>query len=178
MSFFKKLTSDFESLMGDDKKKDKHSEERSAPDGYPGYGAPPQGYPPQPQYQQQQPYQQPGYGAPSPAPYGAPSPAPYGAPSPAPYGAPPTPGYGAPPQGYAPQPQYGAPAPSYDQQAYYPPPPFPPPVPGRAPAGWAARFDEQYKQWYYVNEATRVAQWGHPEGAPSTAVVGKSPIPD
>lgn len=175
MSFFKKLGAEFESFMGDkdekkDEKKDKkdqHGEapyaERSAGDPYyssegqtHGYAQPPPAHQPAP-YQQ---HQQPGYGQ---APYQS--------------GPPPTHdyAYGHPP----PVPQHpdahGAPAPHYDghSQAYYAPPSFPPPQPGAAqlPPGWAARFDENYKSWYYVNEATRVPQWGHPGSVPSHAAV-------
>jgi hypothetical protein len=81
-----------------------------------------------------------------------------------------------PPQGYgqpSPQPHADA-APSYGhQQTYYPPPAFPPPAAGSAPPGWVARFDENYKTWYYVNEATRIPQWAHPAAVPTSSNHGK-----
>jgi hypothetical protein len=45
-------------------------------------------------------------------------------------------------------------------QPYYAPPSYPPPPPGNAqlPPGWAARFDENYKSWYYINESTWVSE--------------------
>jgi hypothetical protein len=133
MSFFKKIGSEF----GD---KDKAGQ-RSAPDGYNGQS---HGYYQRPPYQQQPYPHQPGYGPPQQPGYGPPQQSSYGSPQPQ-YAA-----YGAPP----PVPH----RPSYEGQAYYPPPPVPPPAPGNAelPPGWAARFDENFKSWYYVNEATRV----------------------
>ncbi|KAH8153379.1 uncharacterized protein LAJ45_02191 [Morchella importuna] len=141
MSFFKKLGAEFESFLGDkdekkEKKVDKHSEATRSADQY--------GYPAQ---------QAPSYSAP-------PAHNPYGVP-------PPHSGYGAPPmpQQYYDQSQgHAAPSYGHDGQAYYAPPPFPPPVPGpsQCPPGFVARFDENYKTWYYVNEHTRVSQWHHP----------------
>jgi hypothetical protein len=146
MSFFKKFGSEFEAFLGDkdkDKekekkdKKDSHGERSASDSYYGGCGAPSYQQPPVP-YQQSpspyQPYQQPGF----------------------------TP---QPPQQYA----YGMPPPiphhptSYEHghvQPYYAPPSYPPPPPGNAqlPPGWAARFDENYKSWYYINESTGVSR--------------------
>ena len=135
MSFFSKLTKEFDELKAkftdDDKPKDEKPKDdkpkddkpaadqtgtRGASDSYYGGGeapsqqAPPSGPPPP----SQSPYQQPPANAPSPSPYAPPgqAPSPYGAPpgqAPSPYGAPPG---GAPspyaPPGGAPSP-YGAP---------------------------------------------------------------------
>lgn len=32
------------------------------------------------------------------------------------------------------------------------------------PAGWVAVWDEEYSQWFYVNEATKKSQWEAPPG--------------
>ncbi|KJZ77087.1 hypothetical protein HIM_03408 [Hirsutella minnesotensis 3608] len=39
-----------------------------------------------------------------------------------------------------------------------PPPPHAPEV----PAGWAARWNDQYKEWFYVNVYTKQSQWERP----------------
>ncbi|KAK0385869.1 hypothetical protein NLU13_7046 [Sarocladium strictum] len=47
--------------------------------------------------------------------------------------------------------------------ADYAPPSGPPPPPApEVPAGWTARWNEQYKQWFYVNIYTKQSQWEKP----------------
>merc|ERR1712230_23372 len=113
MSFFSKMTKEFEGMMKKDEKKDESpAPTAEATRGYgdqPQYGgynqAPPQqGYggapaPPfnsHPSYSSPPPQQ---YGSPAPSQYGAPAPAPYGSPAPQQYG---TPG-GLPPTPQVPQ---------------------------------------------------------------------------
>jgi hypothetical protein len=45
---------------------------------------------------------------------------------------------------------------------YNPPPGPPPPKAPDVPAGWAARWNEQYKEWFYVNLYTKQSQWDKP----------------
>ncbi|KAK3493160.1 hypothetical protein B0T13DRAFT_43668 [Neurospora crassa] len=40
------------------------------------------------------------------------------------------------------------------------PPPGPPPP--KVPEGWVARWNEQYKEWFYVNTYTKKSQWEKP----------------
>ncbi|KZF20582.1 hypothetical protein L228DRAFT_249335 [Xylona heveae TC161] len=44
--------------------------------------------------------------------------------------------------------------------ADFAPPPGPPPP--RVPEGWKAQFNDQYKEWFYVNIYTKKAQWDKP----------------
>lgn len=45
---------------------------------------------------------------------------------------------------------------------YAPPSGPPPPKAPQVPAGWAARWNEQYKEWFYVNVYTKKSQWEKP----------------
>ncbi|KAG5960486.1 hypothetical protein E4U58_004646 [Claviceps cyperi] len=45
---------------------------------------------------------------------------------------------------------------------YAPPAGAPPPKAPEVPAGWAARWNEQYKEWFYVNVYTKKSQWEKP----------------
>ncbi|PHH85953.1 hypothetical protein CDD83_10943 [Cordyceps sp. RAO-2017] len=45
---------------------------------------------------------------------------------------------------------------------YAPPTGPPPPKAPEVPAGWAARWNEQYKEWFYVNVYTKKSQWEKP----------------
>lgn len=136
MSFFKKITKEFEGLMSDDKKPDEHAqgddkkpEEHAQGDGQRGFEH--GGYVPQPQYGG---YQQ--YGAP-PGSYDAPPPQ--------------GPNYGAPPpQG----PQYGAPPPG-QYGAMIPPTPSLPP-------GWAALWDPAGQRWAYLELSNSRVIWTVP----------------
>lgn len=38
----------------------------------------------------------------------------------------------------------------------------PPPRAPEVPAGWTARYNEQYKEWFYVNLYTKKSQWDKP----------------
>jgi len=49
-----------------------------------------------------------------------------------------------------------------------PPPPGPPPP--ATPEGWLAKWDENYRQFYYVNLLTKKSQWE----MPTTAATGPS----
>ncbi len=40
------------------------------------------------------------------------------------------------------------------------PPPGPPPP--KVPEGWKAVYNEQYKEWFYVNTYTKTSQWDRP----------------
>ncbi|KAL7266333.1 hypothetical protein RUND412_011123 [Rhizina undulata] len=87
-----------------------------------------------------------------------------GYPGPSQYGQPPPSGYAPPPPG--PPPGYNNQYPPAQQgPGYYPPPSFPPPPPGpeRLPRGWASRWDDRERQYYYTNLSTGVSQWAHPE---------------
>ncbi|KAG9527405.1 hypothetical protein KCU93_g5297, partial [Aureobasidium melanogenum] len=44
--------------------------------------------------------------------------------------------------------------------ADYAPPPGPPPP--RVPEGWKAQWNDQYKEWFYVNMHTKQSQWEKP----------------
>ncbi|CAK7266858.1 hypothetical protein SEPCBS57363_002304 [Sporothrix epigloea] len=43
------------------------------------------------------------------------------------------------------------------------------PPPPRVPEGWVARWNDQYKEWFYVNTVTKKSQWDKPT-APATGV--------
>lgn len=45
---------------------------------------------------------------------------------------------------------------------YAPPTGPPPPKAPEVPAGWAARWNDQYKEWFYVNIYTKKSQWDKP----------------
>ncbi|KAJ6439523.1 RNA-binding protein [Purpureocillium lavendulum] len=45
---------------------------------------------------------------------------------------------------------------------FAPPAGPPPPKAPEVPAGWAARWNEQYKEWFYVNVYTKKSQWEKP----------------
>lgn len=156
MSFFKKLTQEFDELKAkftddDDKPKvdqsskpdqsQSQSTDRGASDSY--YGAGQQPPPPQHQYSSGPPSQQqyPPQGYPSPQnPYSSPPPAQ------SPYGA---------PQGYNPGPpqnQYGAP----------PPPLSHPPGSPPCPPGWSPTWDQNSQRWYFTEHATGRTQWDPP----------------
>lgn len=45
---------------------------------------------------------------------------------------------------------------------YTPPPGPPPPKAPEVPAGWVARWNKQYKEWFYVNVYTKKSQWDKP----------------
>ncbi|PTB63829.1 hypothetical protein BBK36DRAFT_7064, partial [Trichoderma citrinoviride] len=45
---------------------------------------------------------------------------------------------------------------------YAPPSGPPPPKAPEVPAGWVARWNEQYKEWFYVNIYTKKSQWDKP----------------
>ncbi|KHN98226.1 WW/Rsp5/WWP domain protein [Metarhizium album ARSEF 1941] len=45
---------------------------------------------------------------------------------------------------------------------YAPPSGPPPPKAPEVPAGWVARWNEQYKEWFYVNVYTKKSQWEKP----------------
>ncbi|KAF5674753.1 rna-binding fus [Fusarium heterosporum] len=58
---------------------------------------------------------------------------------------------------------------------FAPPSGPPPPKAPEVPAGWAVRWNDQYKEWFYVNVYTKKSQWDKPtapvfpadDGAPS-----------
>jgi hypothetical protein len=72
---------------------------------------------------------------------------------------------------------------------FAPPTGPPPPRAPEVPAGWAARWNEQYKEWFYVNLYTKQSQWDKPTqpvfpaedapppGAPPGYAPGSAPIP-
>ncbi|OAA34959.1 WW/Rsp5/WWP domain protein [Metarhizium rileyi] len=45
---------------------------------------------------------------------------------------------------------------------YAPPSGPPPPQSPEVPAGWVARWNDQYKEWFYVNVYTKKSQWDKP----------------
>lgn len=45
---------------------------------------------------------------------------------------------------------------------YAPPTGPPPPKAPEVPAGWVARWNDQYKEWFYVNVYTKKSQWDKP----------------
>ncbi|KAG6039367.1 hypothetical protein E4U41_002757 [Claviceps citrina] len=45
---------------------------------------------------------------------------------------------------------------------FAPPPGAPPPKAPEVPAGWVARWNDQYKEWFYVNVYTKKSQWEKP----------------
>ncbi|PFH62002.1 hypothetical protein XA68_15544 [Ophiocordyceps unilateralis] len=45
---------------------------------------------------------------------------------------------------------------------YTPPSGPPPPKAPEVPAGWVARWNDQYKEWFYVNVYTKKSQWEKP----------------
>ncbi|KAG8423237.1 hypothetical protein J3458_000146 [Metarhizium acridum] len=47
-------------------------------------------------------------------------------------------------------------------QDYAPPSGPPPPKAPEVPAGWVARWNDQYKEWFYVNVYTKKSQWEKP----------------
>ncbi|KAK0634645.1 hypothetical protein B0T17DRAFT_611620 [Bombardia bombarda] len=53
-----------------------------------------------------------------------------------------------------------------------PPPPGPPPP--KVPEGWIAKWNEQYKEWFYVNTYTKKSQWDKPT-EPARAPAGDAP---
>ncbi|KAM0559502.1 hypothetical protein ACHAPJ_004532 [Fusarium lateritium] len=65
----------------------------------------------------------------------------------------------------------------------------PPPKAPEVPAGWAVRWNDQYKEWFYVNIYTKQSQWekptapvfpaddGAPAGAPPGYHQGNAPVP-
>lgn len=54
-------------------------------------------------------------------------------------------------------------------------PPSGPPPP-RVPEGWKAVWNDQYKEWFYVNLHTKQSQWDKPE-APASASNNNSDLP-
>ncbi|KAG5999094.1 hypothetical protein E4U54_002068, partial [Claviceps lovelessii] len=69
---------------------------------------------------------------------------------------------------------------------YAPPAGAPPPKAPEVPAGWVARWNEQYKEWFYVNVYTKKSQWEKPtapvfpaeENAPTEPPPGYQPGKD
>ncbi|KAL4789370.1 hypothetical protein BDV19DRAFT_395104 [Aspergillus venezuelensis] len=57
------------------------------------------------------------------------------------------------------------------------PPPGPPPP--SVPEGWTTQFDDNYKQWFYINLATGRSQWEPPQQTPALTPQppAQSPIP-
>ncbi|KAF4969395.1 hypothetical protein FSARC_3377 [Fusarium sarcochroum] len=65
----------------------------------------------------------------------------------------------------------------------------PPPKAPEVPAGWAVRWNDQYKEWFYVNIYTKQSQWdkptspvfpaddGAPGGPPPGYQQGNAPVP-
>jgi hypothetical protein len=52
--------------------------------------------------------------------------------------------------------------------ADYARPPGPPPLKAPpVPEGWLAKWDEEYKEWYYVNLHTKNSQWMKPKPEPA-----------
>ncbi|KAH7420069.1 hypothetical protein BKA64DRAFT_32696 [Cadophora sp. MPI-SDFR-AT-0126] len=158
MSFFSKMTKEFEGMM----KKDEKKEESPAP-----HAEATRGYGDQPQYggYNQAPPQQ-GYGGPAPPFNSHPS---YSSPPPNQYSPAPS-GYGAPP----PPQQYGSPAPSQ----YGAPPPAPygspapqqygtpgglPPTP-QVPQGWQPLWDPVGNRWAYLEQWNSKVNWNVPTG--------------
>ncbi|KLP11144.1 rna-binding protein [Fusarium fujikuroi] len=45
---------------------------------------------------------------------------------------------------------------------FAPPSGPPPPKAPEVPAGWAVRWNDQYKEWFYVNIYTKQSQWEKP----------------
>ena len=45
---------------------------------------------------------------------------------------------------------------------FLPPPGPPPPQKPQVPEGWVAQWNEQYKEWFYVNTYTKQSQWEKP----------------
>ncbi|KAF4461879.1 rna-binding fus tls [Fusarium albosuccineum] len=72
---------------------------------------------------------------------------------------------------------------------FAPPTGPPPPKAPDVPAGWAARWNDQYKEWFYVNVYTKKSQWekptapvfpvdeNAPEGPPPGYAPGDGPVP-
>ncbi|KPM34482.1 hypothetical protein AK830_g12094 [Neonectria ditissima] len=72
---------------------------------------------------------------------------------------------------------------------FAPPSGPPPPKAPAVPEGWIARWNDQYKEWFYVNIHTKQSQWdkptapaypageGPPYGAPPGYAPGNSPAP-
>ncbi|KAK2594878.1 hypothetical protein QQS21_007430 [Conoideocrella luteorostrata] len=66
---------------------------------------------------------------------------------------------------------------------YAPPSGPPPPKAPEVPAGWVARWNDQYKEWFYVNVYTKKSQWDKPtapvfpteDNAPSEPPPGYEP---
>ncbi|KAM5342929.1 hypothetical protein ACJ41O_013895 [Fusarium nematophilum] len=66
---------------------------------------------------------------------------------------------------------------------FAPPTGPPPPKAPEVPAGWAVRWNDQYKEWFYVNIYTKKSQWEKPtapvfpadEGAPDGPPPGYEP---
>lgn len=65
----------------------------------------------------------------------------------------------------------------------------PPPKAPEVPAGWTARWNDQYKEWFYVNVYTKKSQWdkptapvfpvdeNSPDGPPPGYEPGNGPVP-
>lgn len=49
------------------------------------------------------------------------------------------------------------------------------PPPPKVPEGWVARWNEQYKEWFYVNTFTKKSQWEKPT-APARPPEDESPV--
>ncbi|UKZ64393.1 uncharacterized protein TrAtP1_005608 [Trichoderma atroviride] len=45
---------------------------------------------------------------------------------------------------------------------FAPPSGPPPPRAPEVPSGWTARWNDQYKEWFYVNLYTKKSQWDKP----------------
>ncbi|KAL4974365.1 hypothetical protein BDW66DRAFT_88422 [Aspergillus desertorum] len=57
------------------------------------------------------------------------------------------------------------------------PPPGPPPP--SVPEGWATQYDDNYKQWFFVNLATGRSQWEPPQSTstPTPSTPAQAPVP-
>jgi hypothetical protein len=49
-------------------------------------------------------------------------------------------------------------------ESYLPPAGPPPPQKPSVPEGWVVQWNEQYKEWFYVNSYTKKSQWEKPTG--------------
>ncbi|KAL3445508.1 hypothetical protein BJX65DRAFT_281376 [Aspergillus insuetus] len=55
------------------------------------------------------------------------------------------------------------------------PPPGPPPP--SVPEGWTTQFDDNYRQWFYINLATGKSQWEPPQATPALTPPAVAPVP-
>ncbi|KAL2109432.1 hypothetical protein VUR80DRAFT_2490 [Thermomyces stellatus] len=61
---------------------------------------------------------------------------------------------------------------------FAPPPGPPPPKAPEVPPGWLAQWNEQYKEWFYVNLTTKQSQWEKPTSPAFDESTRPPPPPD